>query len=147
MNEELSIIFLNGKYKMLGISKGVFEALATEDYISIWYSRETNVLLITKGGDKHSGFSTKNTKATKDFYWMTSELFVKRMEDELCIYRDCVAICLQGKLEDIEGMGTGIKFDTTGHSYLQLGFDNMPTSLEKHIVPRYMHLYQNTFRI
>ena len=143
----LNIILLNGKYKMFGLSKALLNALDNTDLIAMFYSKSQKVLIFNKGNDKRKCFSYQGAEETKDYYWVDSEFFVNHMEKELAIFRNNVAICLQGQVDEIQGFGKCVVIDTSSHEYVSLGYDNMPPSLERHIVPRYMHLYENTFRI
>lgn len=147
MGYGLSIIFLNGKYKMFGISKEVQNTIGNPDILQMLYSRERQELILCKGEKKHYSCSMKDTEETKDFLWVLSDLFVSKMEDEMCIFRDCVAVCLHGQFDDIDELGASVRFDLSCPTYAVLGFDNMPPTIETHCYPRYMHLYQNTFRI
>ena len=84
--------------------------------------------------------------AWKDYYWVDSELFVNRMEKELAIFRNYVAICLQGQVDEMQGFGKCVVVDISSHEYVSLGFENMPPTIEKRY-HRLNHLYNNTFRI
>ena len=142
----LNIILLNGNYKMFGMSKALLDALDNPELITMFYSRSQQVLIFNKGNDKHKCFSFQGAEETKDYYWCDSELFVNRMEKELAIFRNYVAICLQGQVDEMQGFGKCVVVDISSHEYVSLGFENMPPTIEKRY-HRLNHLYNNTFRI
>ena len=146
MENGLNIILLNGKYKMFGMSKALLNALDNSDQIAMFYSRSQQMLIFNKGVDKSKCFYYQGAEETKDYYWVDSELFVNCMEKELTILRNYVAICLQGRLDELRGFGKCVVIDTSSHEYVSLGFDNMPAKIAKHF-PKINHLYSNTFRI
>ena len=146
MEVGLNIILLNGKYKMFGLSKALLNALDNTDLIAMFYSKSQKVLIFNKGNDKRKCFSYQGAEETKDYYWVDSELFVNRMEKELAIFRNYVAICLQGQVDEMQGFGKCVVVDISSHEYVSLGFENMPPTIEKRY-HRLNHLYNNTFRI
>ena len=142
----LNIILLNGKYKMFGMSKALINTLDNSELISMFYSRSQQVLIFNKGNDKHKCFSFQGAEETKDYYWVDSVLFVNYIEKELAILRNFVAICLQGRLDEVQGFGKCVIVDTSSHEYVSLGYENMPPTIEKHF-SKFSHLYNNTFQI
>lgn len=146
MSYGLSIIFLNGKYKMFGISKEVLNTIGNPDILQMLYSPEKQELILSMGDKEHYSCAMKNTEETKDFLWVLSDIFVTKMEDEMRILGDCVAVCVNGQIDDIDKLGVSVRFDISCTSYTTLDFDNMPPTIETHCYPKHMHLYQNTFR-
>ena len=146
MEVGLNIILLNGKYKMFGLSKALLNALDNTDLIAMFYSKSQKVLIFNKGNDKRKCFSFQEAEETKDYYWVDSELFVNHMEKELAIFRNNVAICLRGQVDEMQGFGKCVVVDISSHEYVSLGFENMPPTIEKRY-HRLNHLYGNTFRI
>lgn len=147
MEYRYSIIILNGKYKMLGISKDVLDLFGNPEMLSLFICAARHELLICLNDNKRESLSMKYAEKTKDFYWFNEcSIFVNKMENELGIFREFVAVRLEGMFAHHQFFGFCLQFDTSSPSYVQLGYENMPPTIEQHY-PKLSHLYNNAFRI